>query len=544
MVWVALGLTLGLIALHMIKPRFVKRRLSSARFFADLPPARKGSPRLRFSSPVGSRPLYLQLPLMLLLCAALWFALERSNDTEQLGFGVWLAVDTSASMTTKDGGEDRMALAVEEARRAVDEARSKSGGRPVCFRLSSFDLDLTMRAEAVESDAVRRALGELEARPLGTDLNLIRALRASLSNQEQGECTITHLVVVSDQPAPDWVAEDSPVETIWRGVGQPVANVGITNISADRDPLSDEIRQVDLTVTAFGPTPGLRELRVTNPRGETIVQQSLTWTSEGLWLGSFVPLENGRYTIDILGDDAYAFDDRAVISVGLGQVIAVDWQLSDTSLMDDLGWEHNPARARLRITQSTELVADGLPTLIVGSGFGGQSNPVRDFFERSPLLRDVNLDAVENVGFAPAPLPEDFRAVLRLESGAVPVAERDLPAAVIVPALPMAGEENQARLATTLFFNGVQHLLGVQEPAPLYELTSPSDPQPKATRLALHPGEGNSMRRGRPFGRIDAIKPAPIRGRGKPVWPMFLAGVALFFAVERLMGAFGGPRWR
>ncbi|MDJ0835757.1 MAG: BatA domain-containing protein, partial [Acidobacteriota bacterium] len=61
--WLVAALTAGLVLLHMIRPRFERRIISAARFFEGLPPARKGMPRLRLSSPVGSRPLYLQLPL-------------------------------------------------------------------------------------------------------------------------------------------------------------------------------------------------------------------------------------------------------------------------------------------------------------------------------------------------------------------------------------------------------------------------------------------------------------------------------------------------
>jgi len=534
--------SVGLLVLHMVRPRYVRKVVSAARFFRGLPPARKGQPRLRLASPVRSRPLYFQVPMMVLLLAALYLMNREHEAGEVLGFGVAIAVDTSASMTTRQENETRMASAVAEARRVLAEARDAAGGRPVCFRLVRFDLELVRLAGA--ADGLEAALSGLEARALGTDLNLVRAYRAALATNQDPECTITHLVTISDMPAPDWVAEESPIRTLWRGVGAPAANAGFTRVHGLRDPLTGAVRRIELTVTARGSSRPERGLRVTGPDGGTVLETPIAWSERGTWTGSFTPERAGGYRLTLSGGDAYALDDSAAITVGGRDGLRVDWRLDDRRTVDLLGWRQETEHPALRVAR-LPLIDDGVPTIYIAEGEGSpRSSEIRDFFEPSGLLRDLNLDAVEALALRGASLPDGFRPVLRRMDGSVILAERDEPPAVLVPSLPRTGEGNEARFATTTFFNGVRALLGDRPPAPLYELTSPERPEPEGTRLALHPGEGNTARRTRSYGELGSVAPVPIAAETEPIWPMLLAAAALLMTAERLLAAYGGPRWR
>ena len=540
--WLVAALTAGLVLLHMIRPRFERRIISAARFFEGLPPARKGMPRLRLSSPVGSRPLYLQLPLMLLALAAVWSARSAFSDEEVLGFGVWIVVDSSSSMITADGTGARMDNAVREVRKVISEARRQAGGRPVCFRLSTFDLALAHLAETTDDAVIEGMLGAVKPRALGTDLNLVRGLRASLANQA-GDCMITHLVVISDIPAPDWTAEDAPVRTVWRHVGRPTSNVGFTGIKGVRDPLTGRVRSVEVTVTAYGST-GFTRLRIADPDGNAVLEESPAWNPDGRFTASFQPTRAGRYVLQLDSEDAYAPDNRAEIDIGGGSDIRVDWRPADRTLPDALGWRQDTDQPHLRVA-SLPIIDDQVPTLYLGNGYrGGTAESISDFYESSQLVADLNLDVAETLTMNAPTLPEGFKAVLRRTDGTVPAAERQNPPAVLVPGVPLDTDDNIGRFSSTLFFNGVRWLLGERPLPPLYTLTTPEQPEAEGIRLALHPDEGNTARRGRQFGDLTAIQPVPVKGESVPFWPMLLAAAALFFALERILGAYAGPQWR
>jgi len=541
--WLLLSLLGALILLHMIRPRFERRRISAARFFGGLPPARKGQPRLRLSSPVRSRPLYLQVPLLLALLAAILLVDKQLSERQTLGFGVWILIDSSASMTTNDGRNTRFQSALDQARTALNEARQTAGGKPVCYRLSTFDLAIEHLSETTDASVLADSLNLAKPRALGTDLNLVRGLLASLDAAE-GDCNITHLVVVSDIPAPDWLVEDRATRVIWRHVGAPVGNVGFTRIGTSRDPLTGFVRSVEMTVTAYGNIPGITRLRVTGPDGTDIFHDGLGWSVDGLWRGSFVPDKPGRYLLALEPGGDYLYDDRAEIQVGAQSGIRVDWQLTDRGLPDRLGWEQDRVTPHLRVAP-LPINASPVPTLYVGNGYtNGTRGEIRDFYEGSSLLADLNLDVVENLQMGTIPLPQGFQAVLRRTDDQVWLAERADPIAAYVPGLPIAGEKNLSHFSSTTFFNGVKWLLGERPAAPLYELTSPADPIPDGTRLALHPDEGNTLRGRRSYGDLEGIKPVPIGVPAPPLWPALLTLAVALFVAERLLSCYGGPKWR
>ncbi|MCP5051787.1 MAG: hypothetical protein GY940_31765, partial [bacterium] len=154
-----------LVIVYMTYPRFRRRRLSSIRFFMDLPPHKKSKSRLRWGKIRFTLPFFLQLLLLLSLLAALYLMEKKlSGGDETKGLGVWIIVDTSASMSTMQQGETRMAAALREVDQALSNAQKAGQNKDLCFRLSALDLekrDLLLKGDAL---AVEQAVSNLEPR--------------------------------------------------------------------------------------------------------------------------------------------------------------------------------------------------------------------------------------------------------------------------------------------------------------------------------------------------------------------------------------------
>lgn len=546
--WLFGGLVGVLVVIYMTRPPFERRVLSAARFFNDLQSEDPPPWRLRWGNPLVSRPFYLQLLISLLLLAAVrsdQTTLFSSDDDKSIG--LWIVVDTSASMSTSHGSATRMVAAHQEIKQAIakaDRAREDSG---LCLRLSTFDLERQDSPATRDINAVRRAAANLEPRPLGTDLNLIRGLLGLLDDQSKAECFITHIVVVSDLSPPEWIADSGAAKVIWRGVGSAVDNVGFTDIQASRNSLTGLVRRVDLEITAFGEPPANARLLTTAPDGDSVLDETLSWPDDNTWRGSFSPTEPGPYTLDLSPGGAYSYDDHAVIDIGDGQTIRVDWQLDDRRLAERLGWQEDHKEPHLRVVPYPAEPDDGFPTLIVGDGYPQQAGDpieIHDFYEASPLLADLNFDVAESLGIRGVNLPKGFQPVLRGTDGLVWLAQYDAGPAAYVPDLPNDTDDNLGRFSTTVFFNAVRWLLQERPLSSLYTLTTPDAPDPMGSHLALHEDEGNTTRMPRSFGSLDDLQPAGRAGYEKPIWPILLALAVLVFLIERGFAAFGGEKWR
>jgi len=97
---------LGLLVLiHMARPRFLRRELSSARFFKHLPQPKQTKSQLRVGKPPLTRSFIMQLLVLLLLITALFLSQKTFESTKTREWGLWFMVDTSASMTTLQKGK-------------------------------------------------------------------------------------------------------------------------------------------------------------------------------------------------------------------------------------------------------------------------------------------------------------------------------------------------------------------------------------------------------------------------------------------------------
>ncbi|UCH94879.1 MAG: VWA domain-containing protein [Candidatus Aminicenantes bacterium] len=535
-----------LVVLYMTYPRFLRRRLSGARFFKDLPLPRQGQSRLRYGKLELTLPFFLQLFVLLLLLAAVFFINKKIRGDEAEGLGLWFIVDTSASMSTRQGNEPRMSAAVREVELAVDQAQKAAKKKELCFRLSAMDLERRDLVTWGNAFNIRQAVQNLKPRPLGTDLGIIHRVFRLLKDQSQlnDQCRVSHIVVVTDIPAPAWLWESENIEVVWRDIGQPVDNLGFTNIRASRNPLTGLASEVLIEVTVYGTPPADARILVTAVDNDNIKvkDEVLNWQQGRSWQGRFVPAGAGQYQLKLSPGGAYTYDDTAVIEIDEGQEIRVDWQLADRGLLRQIGWVEDKINPHLRVTSDKTIPMD-IPTLIVGPGYNrygtGSKEPsvIRDFMETSPLLADVNLDAVETLGLRGIELPGEFQPVLRGIDGTVWLGQAENPLRAFVPGLPTGTDDTVGRFSATVFFNAVRWLLQKRDLPPVYTLTSPHAIEPAANRLVLHKDEGNTQRVSRSSGKLEDLKPVTGKGAAIPLWPILLMAAVVLFLIERAIAA-------
>lgn len=546
MLWIFVVFLGILAAIHMARPRFLRKELSSARFFMRLPQPSKTKSRLRIGVPPVTPSFVLQFLILVLLLTALFLAQSGCVGEESRGLGVWVVVDTSAGMTTIQDGESRMDAAYREVDRALDRVGEAAGTLDVCYRLSAFDMERRDLLVSRDAGGIRQAAGDLEPRTLGTDLELVRGLLAQLKDQTDTKCLVTHLVVVSDLPAPDWVSREEAVHIIWRDVGKKVPNIGFTGIQPSRNPLTGLVRQLGVEVTAFGAPPADAVIEVTGPDGRSVMNQVLTWQDDNTWSGRFKPNLPGSYRMRVFPGGAYHYDDTVVIDVGDEQKIRVDWRLPDRRLLRQLGWVEDKVAPHFVVTSRLPVKCDR-STFVVGGGYGdkrGGGQNIRDFIEGSPLIADVNFDAVESLELSGIDLPEGFSPVLRGTDGRVWLAlkESHICPCVYVPGMPTGIDDVLGRFSATVFFNGLRWLLRERSLPPLYTLTRPGAIEPEGSRLVLHRDEGNTYREEYSFGSIDNVEAVTGRWGKEPVWPIPVMLAVLLFFLERVLAAYGRPR--
>ncbi len=546
---VLLGLAGLVFVIHMAHPRYKPRRLSSARFARDLPKATQSKQRRwRPGNPLRSRPLYLQLLFIVLLIGALLATFVAGCNGRQTasdkGIGVWVFLDTSASMSTQQGEVDRMSFAHQKLAEGIEQMQAVGTGLDVCFRWTTFDLAL---AEWSDMDSLKAAA----PRPLGTNTGLIQEAVNGLQTavSPPAACSITHILVISDAPKPLWLdGMDADIPIIWQDISTPVDNWGFEDIYA-RNPLTSATNDVTVEIAIYGAPPDNLEnaLTILSPTGETIEPE---WeASQGSTRRArFMPEQAGAYELNIVPGGAYAYDDTAVILVQKTDQMRVDWQLPDAALPQMMGWHITSDTPSLRVVPVGAVPEDEVPTLVVGASYELLANTptpaaINYFVEGSLLLADVNLDAAETLGLSgPQTLP-GFSEVLKSENGGIWLAQRREPLAAYIPGLPQLRDDNLGRFSMLVFLNAVRWLSQSQPPAPLYELTSLNSPEAAPGRLPLHPGEGNTSKEPASYLEITDIQPTVTVTREEPIWHYFLATAALLFLVERGLAALGKEQW-
>lgn len=466
--------------------------------------------------------------------------------------GLWILVDTSASMTTIQSSGDRMAAAKREVKALLDKLGQEE--EPWCFGLATFDQALVVHEYDTSASRIGNMLEALTPRALGTDLTLIRALANQLATPKEDVCPASYMVVVTDMPAPDWIAgPDAAAEFVWQDIGEPVTNVGISGMRWSGVPKIGTSKSIEIELVSYGDSPETSTATVRGPDGKEIVRQSIDWNEVGTKRVVFEPALAGEYSIELEPGGAYFYDDRAQITAAPSDHVTVDWQLADRAIPDMLEWQQESSNPHLRVLPFPGSLGQ-TPTLLVGAGYGTSPADTRItyFVEANPLLADLNLDVAEILRIEGIELPDDSPLV-PVMSGAFPekdspdrvwLATSDSPLAAFVPGLPILnGDQDLNAFSTTAFFNAVQWLLQGREMTPLYNLTTPDHPLPEDNRIALYPGEANTARLPLSFGEIVNIRPIETQSPGEAIWPKILALAVCLFSLDRLL-VFWRRRWR
>jgi hypothetical protein len=529
------ALIAALVVIYMARPNFRRAVISAALFFRD-DPVLGSTSRIAWSTPHPTPLFYLQLSVLLLLLVAVPHCPAAAVMDRSIKTGVRVLVDRSASMSTKQNGATRFDAAVAAVRSVVASQQSAIA----CFSLSAFDLELTTIAENVSSAGeLVELISRLEPRPLGTELSLVERALAEAPRAPPGGCATGATVVVSDMPAPPWMERrDGPASRgdVWIDVSQPAPNAGIIDLVDDRDRVSGKVERVRVVVGTFGGAATANvTLSVRSPDGAVGTRPVEAWDGPTGSVDVILPLP-GRYAFHVNPGGAYRFDDEAAIDVPPSGAVRVDWRVARREWIARLGWTEDRDNPDLRVLPSIELL-DSRPAIVLGSGYAPRSGPqaITTFLETSPLVTGLNLDVAERSGMKAAPsLPPGFSAVLSGPESATWIAERATPAAAFVPGLPLEGDDNVARFASTVFLNAARWILERRPRPPLFTLTSPEQPEPSGNRIALHPGEGNTARTPRSAGAFDPRAP---RGhqteRRLPLWPWLVGAAALVFLTER-----------
>ena len=544
------AVVLGMAAVHMVRLRVEEHWLTSAQFFAGLETARSGWPRLALSVPLTSPAFYVRmLAAMLLLLAVLAARCAATLPGGLQDGGVWILVDTSASMSAVQEGEPRSAAALRAVRETVQQLQEAAPDAVRCWRINGFHLASAGGVTAREPGALLARLNELLPTALGTDVAVVRSALAEAAADADPACVIRQVAVISDLPAPEWFGDEGPVRAVWRDIAQPVANTGLARLTAVRNPFTGAVAETAVELRAYGPPPPAATLTIIPPNGSP-EQRPARWEGDGQWFERIETTTPGAYVFKVEPGGAYRYDDEATIIVPDSSGLRVDWRLADRTWLTRLGWTQDTAAPELRVTANAADTGPAgaalVPMLVVGPGYlGARSDAalISGFREGSPLLNDLNFDIAERMVIPPAVLPDGFLPVLQKSGGGVWLAERADPPAAYVPGLPTGSDDDLGRASSVAFFNAL-HLLLQRRPAPpLFELTSVDHPAPEGNRLALHPDEGATFQTPRDAGTLDAAGPQE-GAIEQALWPALLAAAAACIATERALAAWGGRRWQ
>lgn len=541
-----------LIILYMFRPYYQPFEISSAEFFETV----KGptiSLRFNILSLVTSTPFWLQLFILGCLLLAVLFSDRGLPQAPVESIGILIAIDTSASMSTRDGAQTRM----DTARQEVDRVRAQV----VDLSEAYSDVRFCESLVAFDSGGIRiqdgTSLENIDHRALGTATSILRIWLESLLSAEMGQnnisCHPTHVVIITDVTAPEWVTQ-SEIPVIWRDVGEPVPNVGIVSIEPRGSELFGWNGSVEVSITAYGTPPPTTSIAILDGNNNLIDSRELSWTVATTQSRTFDLPTAGDYTVMIVPDDAYMYDNRATIRVDNFQNIRYSWELSTPIPFDlsSVGWELNAENPNLRIVPSTSEIESGIPTIIVSNEYrqATDSHSIAYFEEETGLLDQISLDAAQSLrigqsSFIASLDPDLYTVILADDADNVLVAMNDSAPFVVLPGPPIIDADPELnRFSQTLFFNAVRWLLNSSAITPdLYTNTNNANLVPIGNINVLHEGEGAVHTENSGFGDFSDITPIQPQVAEDPIWALFLFLASIVLVVERGLTLFGGHPW-
>ena len=290
-----LGLLIGpLLLLYMLRHKPVRKRVASVVLWVGVAKAQVAT------SPFQRLQKSLSLLFMVLGLVALVLALAglRIPGGEQRGVPVTIIVDVTASMSTFEKGGDRIGVATERARDAIDAA----GNSP--FSMFSWDGNLHALTSAdVDAPAAKSSLDDLSSVEYGaSDAALVRALEQLTSGENR------RVILVSDH-APGDLAGAYFVQA-----GTPKLNAGI--VTASLSELAADKTELFFAIDLRGAEKPLRVplvLERSNLDGTTelIDARDVTLQPDTRTPVNFTDVQPGLYSLRLKLDDGLALDNIA-----------------------------------------------------------------------------------------------------------------------------------------------------------------------------------------------------------------------------------------
>lgn len=527
MILAAMILCLGAVAVllwHMQKPRPPRIAVSFARFVPALPPAPSGWSRIMLTVP---RDLPALLCLMLAAGFCLWALMDARRSylaarPDHLGLRVVL--DRSHSMSVMDGRSRRADLAfarLEEARAILQGA----GAGSTCIELvgvaGMIEAPLILPAASSPSEELA------DPRREGSDPVLL----SEAAVRPQGECALTHVLVLTDQPQSGaGLAGEWPL--IWDQIGAPVGNSGLRAMAFLPMAFGQESPEIRIEGISSGREPPAR-LRLDGPGGVQEPQIQPDPDAEGRWFAMAAWSGAGEYRASLAPGDGYGGDDLVAARLDRQPGLRAEWRLESLPRPGPIA-EGGPDTPL--VTTAAALTPDDLirSLLITWPGFGlpAQVQELGPFRDDSALFAAISFDALETALPAPWPdaLPAGFVPVLTDAAGGVLAARRADPFGLILPE-PRPDLTDPARsLSLTLFFAGLADLMTLPpEPQSLRWFMADGTEIPYGWRESL------TGRDPVPPADLSALVMTGTADEEMPLWPwMVLGALGLIFG-ERML---------
>jgi len=500
---------LGAVLWHMLDARYTETRVSMARFLPDLPQSSAPRYRFRLTRIVTSARFWLRVAILVLMLLAILPDLLTIGSRQSDRVGLSVILDLSDSMrATDDTGQSRIALARAALEEVIAAGEAAAGDRPFCHALTGVG---------------RQALplSGAGAQPL-PEAALPTALRLAAQSLAPPDCPATHGIVLTDLPPPAETAADGrPV--IWYQVGAPAANAAI--LSARLGGAGLGATGEGLQIRLADPT-GTAELSVTGPTGTLPVTLRQDLRDPDIRIATLDNPAPGDYLLALTGlsSDAYDGDNSARLTVPEQLAPRVDWQLA--ALPRPAGLAEDTEGTALLVAEPGATPPDR-PALLVAGGTA-PGGLIGYFQEGDPVLEGLNLDVFERLSLPVTPLPEGFFPILADRSGAVWVARRPDPPALLVPAPTLSGEADRRNTTLLLFFNALRDLADL--PSARLDLVWE---RPDGTPVPAADLEGATDRPLSPPPDLDVLAVAEAPPDPLPAYPWLIAAALLLLCLER-----------
>jgi len=542
--------SLAILAFHLVRPNFQNLRISIARLLPT-PPA-SAARRYRFPSlpKLRSVPFWARILSCIALLTLLWPQTPISSTSPAAGLGLRIVLDISPSLQVREsaaaGAAQRIELAFEVARSAIALARQISP------ETGQFCLDLRL-AGADISPATEDILAQDPATFLGHQGAGSQILKRALSLPNPNNCSISHILVISDQAENLGEMPSTGPIILWHQIGSPRPNLAIQSIAITPTGLGELQPSLDITLRSFGTATSPPLLTVETPAGLAVPALRPDPSQPNLWHARLDNVQAGLYRAQLDDGGAFSGDDQAIFTIQDSGFLGFDWQF-DMAPPPGL-----PLAARgdgILVTSLAQLAGSEPQRPYVALYDGGPPDPQRQtrigpFLDAHPILQMLDFDAFERAAPRPAPqLPPEMIAALQNENGLAYLGLRDAPRSVVIaaPLAPMpfgAGASSASHDAFTvsniLFFAAIDWVAQGYQPPDLNLLWRDTsgqailDPQFESdTARALSPPPDYAQL---------TLGPTAIRSRTVD-YPQNFDWILLFalslLLVERLFGQF----WR